>query len=129
MPSACSPQSTPATTTSIPPTCASSTDRANGSRTCTPASTSPRRTSPMTSGSRSGDGASAREARARRRGRGRSRSAGGGGELGDKGSHEREAEAPPEERVAEPRFVTVRGQGLDDAELRAAIDEAGYEVA
>ena len=27
------------------------------------------------------------------------------------------------------KLVTVRGQGLDDAELRAAIDEAGYEVA
>ena len=25
--------------------------------------------------------------------------------------------------------VTVRGHGLDDAALRAAIDEAGYEVA
>jgi copper ion binding protein len=25
--------------------------------------------------------------------------------------------------------VTVRGSGLDDAALRAAIDEAGYEVA
>ena len=27
------------------------------------------------------------------------------------------------------KLVTVRGQGLDDTELRAAIDEAGYEVA
>ena len=25
--------------------------------------------------------------------------------------------------------VTITGHGLDDAELRAAIDEAGYEVA
>jgi copper chaperone len=29
----------------------------------------------------------------------------------------------------ESKHVTVTGQGLDDAELRAAIDEAGYEVA
>jgi copper chaperone len=28
----------------------------------------------------------------------------------------------------EAKTVTVRGAGLDDAELRAAIDEAGYEV-
>jgi copper chaperone CopZ len=27
------------------------------------------------------------------------------------------------------KLVTVSGQGLDDAALRAAIDEAGYEVA
>jgi copper chaperone CopZ len=27
------------------------------------------------------------------------------------------------------KLVTVRGTGLDDAALRAAIDEAGYEVA
>ncbi|MQY04494.1 heavy-metal-associated domain-containing protein [Actinomadura macrotermitis] len=27
------------------------------------------------------------------------------------------------------RTVTVRGEGLDDAALRAAIDEAGYEIA
>lgn len=26
------------------------------------------------------------------------------------------------------KLVTVKGQNLDDAELRAAIDEAGYEV-
>jgi copper chaperone len=26
------------------------------------------------------------------------------------------------------KLVTVMGQDLDDAELRAAIDEAGYEV-
>jgi copper chaperone len=26
------------------------------------------------------------------------------------------------------KIVTVHGTGLDDAELRAAIDEAGYEV-
>jgi copper chaperone len=26
------------------------------------------------------------------------------------------------------KLVTVRGAGLSDAELRAAIDEAGYEV-
>jgi copper chaperone CopZ len=29
----------------------------------------------------------------------------------------------------EAKMVTIRGNGLDDAELRAAIDEAGYEVA
>jgi copper chaperone len=29
----------------------------------------------------------------------------------------------------EAKTVTVRGAGLDDAELRAAIDEAGYDVA
>ena len=29
----------------------------------------------------------------------------------------------------ESKRVTVKGQGLDDAALRAAIDEAGYEVA
>lgn len=29
----------------------------------------------------------------------------------------------------ETKRVVVRGQGLDDAELRAAIDEAGYEAA
>ena len=28
----------------------------------------------------------------------------------------------------EEKFVTVRGQSLDDATLRAAIDEAGYEA-
>jgi copper chaperone len=28
----------------------------------------------------------------------------------------------------EAKMVTVRGTGLDDSELRAAIDEAGYEV-
>jgi copper chaperone len=27
------------------------------------------------------------------------------------------------------KLVTVRGNGLDDAALRAAIDEAGYDVA
>ncbi|MFB4301357.1 heavy-metal-associated domain-containing protein [Actinomadura sp. NTSP31] len=27
------------------------------------------------------------------------------------------------------KLVTVRGDGLDDAALRAAIDEAGYDVA
>jgi copper chaperone len=27
------------------------------------------------------------------------------------------------------RLVTVRGDGVDDAAVRAAIDEAGYEVA
>ena len=27
------------------------------------------------------------------------------------------------------KLVSVRGAGLDDAKLRAAIDEAGYEVA
>jgi copper chaperone len=27
------------------------------------------------------------------------------------------------------KLVMVRGDGLDDAELRAAIDEAGYDVA
>ena len=27
------------------------------------------------------------------------------------------------------KLVTVTGEGLDDAKLRAAIDEAGYEVA
>lgn len=27
------------------------------------------------------------------------------------------------------KIVTVHGTGLDDAELRAAIDEAGYEAA
>ncbi|WP_328601085.1 heavy-metal-associated domain-containing protein [Actinomadura physcomitrii] len=27
------------------------------------------------------------------------------------------------------KVVTVRGNGLDDAALRAAIDEAGYDVA
>ncbi|MBO2454277.1 heavy-metal-associated domain-containing protein [Actinomadura barringtoniae] len=27
------------------------------------------------------------------------------------------------------KMVTVRGDGLDDAALRAAIDEAGYEIA
>ena len=29
----------------------------------------------------------------------------------------------------ESKRVTIAGQGLDDAALRAAIDEAGYEVA
>ena len=29
----------------------------------------------------------------------------------------------------EAKMVTVRGTGLDDAELRAAIDEAGYVAA
>jgi copper chaperone len=29
----------------------------------------------------------------------------------------------------ETKVVTVRGAGLDDAALRAAIDEAGYEAA
>jgi copper chaperone len=29
----------------------------------------------------------------------------------------------------EPKLVTVVGRGLDDAKLRAAIDEAGYEAA
>ncbi len=29
----------------------------------------------------------------------------------------------------ESKRVTITGQGLDDAALRAAIDEAGYEVA
>jgi copper chaperone len=29
----------------------------------------------------------------------------------------------------ERKLVTVRGDGLADAELRAAIDEAGYDVA
>ena len=29
----------------------------------------------------------------------------------------------------ETKLVVVRGEGLDDAELRAAIDEAGYEAA
>ena len=29
----------------------------------------------------------------------------------------------------EAKIVTVRGSDLDDSELRAAIDEAGYEVA
>jgi copper chaperone len=29
----------------------------------------------------------------------------------------------------EGKLVTVRGEGLDDAELRAAIDEAGYDIA
>jgi copper chaperone CopZ len=29
----------------------------------------------------------------------------------------------------ETKLVTVRGAGLDDAALRAAIDEAGYEPA
>ena len=29
----------------------------------------------------------------------------------------------------ERKLVTVRGEGLDDARLRAAIDEAGYDVA
>lgn len=29
----------------------------------------------------------------------------------------------------ETKLVEVSGQGLDDAALRAAIDEAGYEVA
>jgi copper chaperone len=29
----------------------------------------------------------------------------------------------------EAKLVTVRGAALDDAELRAAIDEAGYDVA
>jgi copper chaperone len=29
----------------------------------------------------------------------------------------------------ETKVVTVRGVGLDDAALRAAIDEAGYEAA
>jgi copper chaperone len=29
----------------------------------------------------------------------------------------------------ETKVVTVRGQGLDDASLRAAIEEAGYEAA
>jgi copper chaperone len=28
----------------------------------------------------------------------------------------------------EAKTVTVRGTGLDDSELRAAIEEAGYEV-
>jgi copper chaperone len=28
----------------------------------------------------------------------------------------------------EAKMVTVRGSGLDDAELRVAIDEAGYEA-
>jgi copper chaperone len=27
------------------------------------------------------------------------------------------------------KLVTVRGEGLDDGKLRAAIDEAGYDVA
>ena len=29
----------------------------------------------------------------------------------------------------ESKRVTITGQGLDDAALRAAVDEAGYEVA
>lgn len=29
----------------------------------------------------------------------------------------------------ETKLVVVRGEGLDDAALRAAIDEAGYEAA
>lgn len=29
----------------------------------------------------------------------------------------------------ETKLVVVRGEGLDDARLRAAIDEAGYEAA
>jgi copper chaperone CopZ len=29
----------------------------------------------------------------------------------------------------ETKLVVVRGKGLDDAELRAAIDDAGYEAA
>ena len=29
----------------------------------------------------------------------------------------------------ETKLVVVRGEGLDDATLRAAIDEAGYEAA
>jgi copper chaperone len=29
----------------------------------------------------------------------------------------------------ETKLVVVHGQGLDDAKLRAAIDEAGYEAA
>jgi copper chaperone CopZ len=29
----------------------------------------------------------------------------------------------------ETKLVVVRGEGLDDAKLRAAIDEAGYEAA
>ena len=29
----------------------------------------------------------------------------------------------------ETRLVVVRGEGLDDAAIRAAIDEAGYEAA
>ena len=29
----------------------------------------------------------------------------------------------------EAKLVVVQGEGLDDAELRAAIDEAGYEAA
>jgi copper chaperone len=29
----------------------------------------------------------------------------------------------------ETRLVVVQGEGLDDAQLRAAIDEAGYEAA
>ena len=29
----------------------------------------------------------------------------------------------------ETKLVVVRGEGLDDASLRAAIDEAGYEAA
>jgi copper chaperone len=32
------------------------------------------------------------------------------------------------EVVLETKQVTVRGRGLDDRALRAAIDEAGYEV-
>ena len=33
------------------------------------------------------------------------------------------------EANVETKLVTVRGEGLDDAALRAAIDEAGYEAA
>ena len=29
----------------------------------------------------------------------------------------------------ERKLVSVRGEGLEDAQLRAAIDEAGYDVA
>ena len=46
-----------------------------------------------------------------------------------------EGEVAPLERVAEvavdleAKTVTVTGRGLDDAAIRAAIDEAGYDVA
>lgn len=29
----------------------------------------------------------------------------------------------------ETKLVTIRGEGLDDERLRAAVDEAGYDVA
>jgi copper chaperone CopZ len=42
------------------------------------------------------------------------------------------AQVPGVEHVLadlETKLVVVRGEGLDDAALRAAIDEAGYEAA